>query len=129
MELNVYGPIVAMQAVIPYLREAGQGAIINIGSGTTKMLMPGGNIYPSTKHVLHHISRTARVELAKDNIAVTILHPYITATHFFDNMNPERRQELLKRADSPEQVAQEILRAIEEGMEEIDMSAAHRAGA
>jgi hypothetical protein len=41
-------------------------------------------------------------------------------------MDAERRRELLKRADSPDMVAREILRAIEEGPEEIDMSARHR---
>ena len=88
--------------------------------------MPGMSVYPATKHVVQHLSRVARAELAKDNIAVTILHPYLTATNFFSRLPEDRRQELLKRADSPEMVADEIVRAIEEGPEEIDMSARHR---
>jgi short-subunit dehydrogenase len=126
MELNVYGLIVATQAAIPFLREAGGGAIVNIGSGTTKMVMPGMSVYPSTKHVVQHISRVSRLELAKDNISVTVVHPYLTATNFFNDMDENRRNEFLRRADPPQKVAEEILRAIEEGMEEIDMSATHR---
>jgi NADP-dependent 3-hydroxy acid dehydrogenase YdfG len=33
VELNVYGALRAMQAVIPYMREAGAGCIVNVSSG------------------------------------------------------------------------------------------------
>src|SRR5918912_96150 len=42
LELNVYGALVAMQAVIPLMREVGGGAIVNVSSGTTRMPAPVG---------------------------------------------------------------------------------------
>src|ERR1035438_6852905 len=38
--LNVLGPIVAMQAVIPVMRAQGSGSIVNINSGTAFMTVP-----------------------------------------------------------------------------------------
>ena len=38
--LNVLGPIVAMQAVIPLMRAQGGGSIVNINSGTAFMTVP-----------------------------------------------------------------------------------------
>jgi len=38
--LNVLGPIVAMQSVIPILRRQGGGSIVNINSGTAFMTIP-----------------------------------------------------------------------------------------
>lgn len=42
MELNVYGALAAMQAVIPVMRTRGAGSIINVSSGTTRMPSPAG---------------------------------------------------------------------------------------
>lgn len=133
VELNLYGPIVAMQAALPYMRAQGSGAIVNIGSGTTKMTLPGVGIYSGTKLFLHQISLTARAELARDNIVVSIVHPYITATNF--GKNARHREHLdgasgagadagarqMPPPDPPEKVAVEILRAIETGAAEIAM--------
>src|ERR1035437_1689660 len=38
--LDVVGPLVAMQAVIPYMQKQGGGSIINISSGTALMALP-----------------------------------------------------------------------------------------
>jgi NADP-dependent 3-hydroxy acid dehydrogenase YdfG len=127
MELNVYGPIIAMQQVIPIMREQGGGAIVNIGSGTVKMVRPGASIYPGTKILLQHISRVARQELEKDHIVVSIVHPFITKTNFFSTMERSGNggsvsPALLATGDEPETVAQKIEEAITTGVEEIDMS-------
>ncbi len=132
--LNIYGPLAAMQAAIPIMRGQGGGAIINIGSGTTKMVLPGVGIYSSTKLFLHQLSLTARAELAGEQIVVSIVHPYITETNFFKNAThrgsataasapsaqASGRPEM-PPADPPEKVAHEILRAIETGEAEIVM--------
>ncbi|HEU5114148.1 MAG TPA: SDR family oxidoreductase [Candidatus Paceibacterota bacterium] len=138
MELNVYGPIVAMQEVIPLMRKNGgdgedpRGMIVNIGSGTTKMPpTPGMTVYPGTKHMLTHVTRIARVELVSDGIAVTIVHPYLTRTNFFTNAERKGKPvsmdpAFLATADDPMLVAEKIAEAIETNPDEIDMSASHR---
>jgi short-subunit dehydrogenase len=83
--LNVLGPIVAMQAVIPVMRAQGGGSIVNINSGTTFMTVPQYSVYTSSKRALLGFSLTARAELEKDRIIVSEVYPDITATNFGKN--------------------------------------------
>src|SRR5579871_3458393 len=80
--LNVLGPIVAMQAVIPLMRAQGGGSIVNINSGTAFMTIPKYSVYSSSKRALLGFSLTARGELEKDHIVVSEVYPFITATNF-----------------------------------------------
>lgn len=48
-ELDLLGPVVAMQEVIPLMRKQGKGSIINISSGTALMALPGMAAYSSLK--------------------------------------------------------------------------------
>jgi short-subunit dehydrogenase len=115
-ELNVVSVMGAMQAVIPIMRRQGGGVIINISSGTSKMVLPGVGPYASTKYALNSITLTARQELAADNIRVGLVHPGITATAFHDNLangpwQNEQRSRVMS-ADTPESVAEKILEAV-----------------
>jgi len=130
MELNVYGQIVAMQNVVPIMRAQGGGAIVNVGSGTVKMLIEGGTVYPGTKVLLQHVTRIARLELEKDGIVVGIVHPYITNTPFFQNLEATggdsqepatARPGLMERAQPPEMPAAAIVEMIETGVPEISL--------
>ncbi len=84
-DLNVIGPVVAMQQVIPIMRTQGGGSIINISSGTALMHLPGMSPYSSSKRALAGISLAARQELQADHIAVSVVYPYITLTNFEKN--------------------------------------------
>ena len=59
-DLNVIGPLAAMQAVIPVMRALGGGSIVNISSGTALMHLPGMSPYSSSKRALAGISLAAR---------------------------------------------------------------------
>lgn len=85
MELNVYAPLRAMQLVIPRMREAGGGMILNISSMVSKNAYPSLGAYASSKYALNALSLTARAELAKDGIVVSVFHPRMTATRFGEN--------------------------------------------
>jgi short-subunit dehydrogenase len=85
MELNVYGVLRAMQAVIPQMRLQGRGQIINISSRVSKNYFPALSAYASTKYALNALSLTARTELEKDNIIVSVFHPKMTASSFGKN--------------------------------------------
>jgi short-subunit dehydrogenase len=128
LELNLFGPTLLMQQVIPIMRKQGGGSIVNIGSGTTKMAFPGIGIYSSGKSALHQLSMVARKELEEDNIAVSIVHPYITATNFGrDRHNPKpethnwQSRAGVPPADPPEKVAQVILDTLKIGEPEASM--------
>ncbi len=121
IDLNLFGPLYAMQAVVPKMRQAGGGLIINISSRVSKMHIPGLAAYASTKAALNLLSETARDELADENIRVITVYPRMTATDFGKNAlgNTQMRQH--QRAgqpgvvvDTPEHVADRILQAVEQ---------------
>jgi short-subunit dehydrogenase len=117
--LNVLGPIVAMQAVIPLMRAQGGGSIVNINSGTAFMTIPQYSVYSSSKRALLGFSLTGRAELEKDHIVVSEIYPFITATNFGKNRmgNPAGGgpASTYAEGDKPEFVAGLVLQAIEEG--------------
>ncbi len=120
-ELNVVGPLIAMQMVIPVMKEQGRGVIVNISSGTALSYFPGSGGYSATKRALGGLSLTARNEQEKDGIKVSLVFPYITKTRFGEKAikpvdfvyQPRRGQEdEIPEADAPEVVAEKILEAI-----------------
>ena len=125
-DLDVVGPLVAMQQVIPIMRKQGGGAIINISSGTALMFLPNMGAYSASKRALANISLTAREELKKDNIIVSVVYPYITLTDFEKNTIKEPASDSGEQADNAqfppdtaEFVAHKILEGIESGEPEI----------
>jgi NADP-dependent 3-hydroxy acid dehydrogenase YdfG len=118
-ELNVYGALLAMQAVIPLMRQAGGGHIVNVSSGTTLLTPAGTAGYAATKAALNMLSAGARAELAGDGIVVSTVYPFITATEFHDQLRagsgPPRRPGL--EPQPPEKVAEAIADLIATGAE------------
>lgn len=128
-DLDVVGPLVAMKEAIPIMRRQGGGTIVNVSSGTALMYLPDNGPYSALKRALAHLSLTARAELEKDNIVVSVVYPYITLTDFEKNTikdatlqvqqeTPEA-QEAFSKADTPEYTAQRIVEGIESGEAEI----------
>ncbi len=121
IELNLLGPLYAMQAVIPRMRQAGGGLIVNVSSMVSKMHIPGLSGYAATKAALNILSETARYELAGDNIKVCTVFPRLTATDFGKNSlgNPELRSRQRSgggdpvTVDTADFVAGKILQAIQ----------------
>lgn len=127
-ELDVIGPLIAMQAVIPIMKKQGGGSIINLSSGTALMALPNMAAYSSLKRALVGISLTAREELKNDKISVGVVYPYITLTDFEKNTLKAKVQKEedwssddpdFKPPDTAEYVAEKILEGIESQEAEI----------
>jgi short-subunit dehydrogenase len=127
-DLDVVGPVVAMQQVVPIMRKQGEGAIVNVSSGAALMYLPGMGAYSAFKRALANISLTAREELKDDKIAVSVIYPYITLTDFEKNTIKESSLSESSGeegggspfpADTAEYVAQKIVQGIETGEAEI----------
>ncbi len=127
-ELDFIAPLAAMQSVVPIMRNQGKGAIVNVSSGTALMYLENNGAYSSIKRALANLSLTARAELKKDNISVSVAYPYITLTNFEKNTikSPELAGENETEGDgppfppdTPEYVAQRILEGVENGEAEI----------
>jgi NADP-dependent 3-hydroxy acid dehydrogenase YdfG len=76
--VNVFGPLYAMQAAIPRMRQHGGGLIMNVSSGASRAAIPGLAAYGASKAALDLVSNTARKELATENIRVITVY---TATN------------------------------------------------
>jgi short-subunit dehydrogenase len=129
-DLDVVGPLVAMKEVIPIMRRQGGGTIVNVSSGTALMYLPNNGAYSALKRALAHISLTAREELKKDNIVVSVIYPYVTLTNFekntiktgvsgWENQDEDENGGLPFKPDTAEYVAQKIVEGIESGTAEI----------
>jgi len=120
-ELNFYAPLVAMQAVVPIMRDGGGGAIVNVSSGTSRTVLPGVGAYAATKAALNMLSLVAREEFAPDGIVVSLVYPSVTATEFHDRLRAGALGAGGSRITphSPRYVAQAIVRAILTGEAEI----------
>jgi NADP-dependent 3-hydroxy acid dehydrogenase YdfG len=122
VELNVYGPLLAMQAVIPIMRKHGGGAIVNVSSMTSRMVLPGVGSYAATKSALNMLSQVARKELETDGIVVSTVYPAVTATEFHQSLAAGGRVgggSWTVKPHSAESVAEAILGLIASGDEEV----------
>ncbi|MBD8505113.1 SDR family NAD(P)-dependent oxidoreductase [Hoyosella sp. G463] len=81
-ETNVFGLIRMSQLVLPGMREAGRGRIINIGSMGGKLTFPGGGIYHATKHAVEAISDAMRFEVQGFGVQVVLIEPGLITTEF-----------------------------------------------
>jgi short-subunit dehydrogenase len=125
-DLNILGPLCAMQEVIPIMKNQGGGTIINISSGTALMHLPDMSAYSSSKRALAGISLAARQELKDDAIVVSVVYPYITSTDFEKNTIRDSPNEAGQQdapgpfpPDSADYVAHKILEGITKGEAEI----------
>jgi short-subunit dehydrogenase len=81
-EVNLFGLAAVTQKVIPYMRKANQGTIINTSSMGGKMYTPMGAWYHASKHAVEGWSDCLRLELKPFNINVVVLEPGIIVTEF-----------------------------------------------
>lgn len=85
-EVNLFGLAALTQKVLPYMRQANSGTIINTSSMGGKMYTPMGAWYHASKHALEGFSDCLRLELKQFNIKVVILEPGIIVTGFGEVM-------------------------------------------
>ncbi len=81
-ETNVLGLMQLTRACLPLLRKAKHGHIVNLGSIAGFETYVGGAGYTASKHAVHAISRTLRLELNGEPIRVTEVMPGMVETEF-----------------------------------------------
>ncbi len=81
-ETNVFGLMRMCQLVLPGMREAGSGRIVNVSSMGGKLTFPGGGVYHATKHAVEAISDALRFEVAGFGVEVVVIEPGLIRTEF-----------------------------------------------
>ncbi|WP_441248903.1 SDR family NAD(P)-dependent oxidoreductase [Kitasatospora sp. McL0602] len=81
-DTNVFGLVRMTQLVLPGMRRAGRGRIVNISSMGGRFSPPGGAFYHATKHAVEAISDSLRLEVAPFGVEVVVVQPGPTITEF-----------------------------------------------
>jgi NAD(P)-dependent dehydrogenase (short-subunit alcohol dehydrogenase family) len=74
-DVNVFGPVAMMKAVLPFMRARRRGHIVNITSMGGYITMPGIAYYCGSKFALEGISDALATEVRPFGIAVTAIAP------------------------------------------------------
>ncbi len=132
MEVNFFAAAELIRAVLPGMRKARAGRIVNVSSTAGLVGYPMFGWYCASKHALEGLSDALRLELAPFGIQVALVEPGPVRTEFFevargssesileDTKSPYRalfqsvdsiERDFLKHAASPEDVANVIFKA------------------
>jgi len=116
MAVNLKHQFFASQAVIPVMKRAGRGSIINMSSISWIIPSKGLPVYVAAKAAIVGLTRTLAHELGPDNIRVNAVLPGATLTErqkklwFSDAYKAEiLNKQALKRMIQPEEVARLVL--------------------
>ena len=99
-DVNVFGAMRMVRAVVPHMRRQKAGRIINISSITGKLVTPVNGAYSATKFALEALSDALRLELEPFGIRVVLVEPGSIHTGFADRAAALNR-ETLTNPDSP----------------------------
>src|SRR3984885_2163819 len=131
METNFFGALWVSQAVMPYLRKAGSGRLIQVSSAAGGVGFPLVGLYCASKYALEGLSESLALELAPFAVKVTIIQPSDFRTGFreacvreiapsspYAAAFPEAVKSLgvttsAQEAGDPQQAAQALLQLVE----------------
>ena len=122
IDVNLRAPIVLSRLVLPYMRDAGGGAIINVGSLAGRTPVPNSAVYAASKAGLRSLTYSLREELRGSNIKVAVVSPGPIDTGFImsdiDKVSDITFSQPISTAD---EVAQAILDLCGNNQAEISM--------
>lgn len=124
MDINFFGTLHCIRAVLPFFKKNGSGRIVNISSVAGLMGVFGYSAYCASKHALTGLTATLRAELKHQNIKLHIVYPPEFDSPMVDEINTYRSDENRMLATtipklSADQVADAIIKGIEKNQYEI----------
>ncbi len=82
IDTNIKGLLYVSRQVSPGMVSRGKGHILNIGSIAGKEVYEKGNVYCATKHAVHALSKSMRIDLLEHGIKVSNIAPGLVNTEF-----------------------------------------------
>lgn len=82
-DVNVFGIIRMIKAILPHFREKKSGRIINVSSMGGRITLPFGSLYHATKFAIEGLSETLNYELNPLGIDIKLVEPGAVRTDFY----------------------------------------------
>lgn len=108
MRINVNGVFYMAKGIVPSLKKAGRGHIINISSTAGKIGIETMSAYCATKFAVRGLTQSWYKELRPMGIKVTSIHPGSVNTNFFDPFDSVEANDSMMK---PEDIAESIWHA------------------
>jgi len=130
-DVNYFGTVRCIQAVLPEMRERNSGTIVNVSSVEGILAVPDQAAYSATKWAVECMSEALAHEVKRFGVRVVIIEPGVIMTKIFENSAPATRYDKtspykdimrrngkmfvagFKQGTPPEEVAKVILEASE----------------
>jgi len=138
INVNLWGYIYTINALLPHFVDRKQGNIINVGSFGGKVPLPKMTAYCTSKFAITGLTETLRLELEPQGIHVSGIHPSVTNSDFMersifkdtDTQELENRRKSMAQmmasplASQPEDVAKAIWDAVKHPQAEVVVGSA-----
>jgi short-subunit dehydrogenase len=108
MDINVFGVLHGMRAVIPKMRARGQGHIVNVASLAGRVGIPNAAGYTASKFAVIGITESVRNELRGSGIDFTYVMPYLVHTELTSGTRGLKWPPIVE----PEDVAKALVDAV-----------------
>jgi NAD(P)-dependent dehydrogenase (short-subunit alcohol dehydrogenase family) len=140
VEVNLMGPISVLECFVPPMIDAGRGGhVVNVSSAAGLFGLPWHAAYSASKFGLRGVSEVLRFDLRRHGIGVSLVCPGGVRTPLVDTVeivgvdrsDPRVQKEVahfMRRAVTPERVAERIIEGIEKDRYMVFTSADARIG-
>ncbi len=98
LAVNLTAPFAVVHALLPSMRVAGRGHVVNIGSIADRATFGGNAAYASSKHGLRALHQVLREELRGSGIRVSLVSPGPVNTELWNPIDPDRKEGFTPRA-------------------------------
>ncbi len=110
MAINLTGPFLLCQAVIPHMRERKYGRIVNIASIAGKEGNPNMCAYSASKAGVIGLTKSLAKEVATEGICINSVSPAVIRTKMLEQLTPEQVTYMtdkipMKRTGDPDEIA------------------------
>jgi NAD(P)-dependent dehydrogenase (short-subunit alcohol dehydrogenase family) len=110
ISVNLTGVFLGMKAVLPTMRKAGKGSIVNLSSIWANVGVAGAAAYSAGKGGVRTLTKNAAISYARENIRVNSVHPGIIRTPLVEAQSDEMNAGIIAatpmgRMGTPREVA------------------------